>query len=125
MHAKRKSLVIWCPKCESKKYVKNGKMQGLQRYKCKHCSCNFTQKEPRGRSRQLKFTALLLYISGLSMTRTAKIVGVSATSIVNWVREFGKEFKLPQGHGKVVEVEIDEMWHYLNSKKAFMDLEDC
>ncbi len=52
------------------------------------------------------------------MTRTAKIVGVTPTSIVNWVRAFGKEFSLPQGHGEVVEIEIDEMWHYLNSKKT-------
>jgi hypothetical protein len=62
--------------------------------------------------------AMLLYLSGLSMTRTAKIIGVSPTSIVNWVREFGKEFALPEGSGEVIEIEIDEMWHYIQSKKT-------
>jgi transposase-like protein len=64
--------------------------------------------------------ALMFYISGLSMTRTAKIVGVSPTSIVNWVREF----ELPQGHGEVVEVGINEMWHYIQKNEQTLGLEN-
>lgn len=109
---------LWCPKCESEAYVRNGFIRGLQRYRCKSCGCNFSQRHRHGVSRPRKLLALLLYISGLSMTRTAKIVGVTPTSIVNWVRAFGREFALPDGKGEVVEVEIDEMWHYLQSKKT-------
>ena len=108
---------MWCPKCEGDAYHLNGFVRGLQRYKCKGCGCNFTQRHKHGVPRSRKMLALLLYISGVSMTRTAQIIGVSPTSIVNWVREFGREFALPDGHGEVVEVEMDEMWHYLQSKK--------
>ena len=112
------SDLMWCPKCESDQYVKNGFLRGKQRYKCKRCGCQFTQAYKHGVARPKKLLALLLYLSGLSINRTAKIVGVSATSVVNWIRAFGKEFSMPQGYGEVVEVEIDEMWHYIQSKKT-------
>ena len=109
---------LWCPKCECASYVKNGKAQGRQRYKCKGCGCNFTQAHRHGVPRLVKMFALLLYLSGLSMNRTAQIVGVSPVSVMNWIKAFGHEFDLPQGYGEVLEVEIDEMWHYLGSKKT-------
>ena len=31
-----------CPHCESLKYVKNGKLKGVQNYKCKKCNRSFT-----------------------------------------------------------------------------------
>ncbi|WP_407651239.1 transposase-like zinc-binding domain-containing protein [Candidatus Bandiella euplotis] len=34
-----------CKKCSSSKYVKNGNIRGMQRYKCKECGCNFTNRE--------------------------------------------------------------------------------
>jgi len=33
---------ILCTKCSCEKVVKNGLMQGNQRYKCKDCGFNFT-----------------------------------------------------------------------------------
>jgi len=112
------SDVMWCPKCESESHKKNGFLRGKQRYKCLKCGCQYTQSRKHGVPRPVKMLALLLYISGLSMTRIAQIVGVSTTSIVNWIRAFGKEFQLPEGYGEVVEVEVDEMWHYVQSKKT-------
>ncbi len=112
------SEVMYCPKCESGDYVKNGKHHGKQRYKCKRCGCQFTQNHKHGVARPRKMLALLLYLSGLSMNRTAQIVGVSPVSVMNWMRAFGKEFEMPEGYGEVVEVEIDEMWHFLQSKKT-------
>ncbi|WP_166918884.1 IS1 family transposase, partial [Thermonema lapsum] len=31
-----------CPRCKSSEKVKNGKIKGVQRYKCKKCHYNFT-----------------------------------------------------------------------------------
>ncbi len=73
--------VMWCPKCESDAYRKNGYVFGLQRYKCKACGCNFTQSHRYGVPRTRKMLAMLLYPSGLSMTRTAKIIGVSPPAL--------------------------------------------
>ena len=56
-------------------HVKNGFMKGLQRYRCKACGLNFTDTPPRGMPLRVKVTAVLLYLSGLSMNRTAKLLG--------------------------------------------------
>src|SRR3954465_896603 len=52
-------------------------MRTKQRYRCKACGLNFTDTTPRGKPLALKVAAVLLYISGLSMNRTAKLLGVS------------------------------------------------
>ena len=47
-----------CQKCQSVDVVKNGKIQGKQRDKCKFCSLQFTRLTPRGRAAQEKATLL-------------------------------------------------------------------
>jgi transposase len=69
-----------CKRCGSEAHVKNGLMRGQQRYLCKACGLNFTDTPPRGKPLALKVAAVLLYVSGLSMNRTAKLLGVSLAS---------------------------------------------
>src|SRR6185312_16277612 len=66
-----------CKRCGSEEHVKNGLMRTKQRYLCKACGLNFTDTPPRGKPLALKVAAVLLYVSGLSMNRTAKLLGVS------------------------------------------------
>ena len=109
-----------CLKCGSEAIVKNGHMKGLQRYKCKHCAYQFTQETPRGKPLKDKILALTLYLSGLSMNMAGQIVGVSAQSVMRWIKIFyAKYAELPQPAGDVQEVEIDEMHHYLGKKNMF------
>jgi transposase-like protein len=61
-------------------------MQGKQRYRCRACGLNFTDTLPHGLPLQVKVTAVLLYLSGLSMHRTAKLLGVSTPSVQAWMR---------------------------------------
>jgi transposase len=95
-------------------------MKGLQRYKCKQCSYQFTQEAPRGKPFKDKILALTLYLSGLSMNMTGKIVGVSAQTIMRWIKVFYVKYaETPLPEGTVQEVEIDEMHHYLGKKNSF------
>ena len=64
-----------CKRCGSEEHVRNGLMRGKQRYRCKACGLNFTDTPPRGMPLAVKVTAVLLYVSGLSMNRTAKLLG--------------------------------------------------
>ena len=64
-----------CKRCGGEEHVKNGFMRGMQRYRCKACGLNFTDTPPRGMPLRVKVTAVLLYLSGLSMNRTAKLLG--------------------------------------------------
>ena len=109
-----------CLKCGSEAIVKNGHMKGLQRYKCKQCAYQFTQETPRGKPIKDKILALTLYLSGLSMNMAGQIVGVSAQSVMRWIKMFyAKYAELPQPEGLVQEVEIDEMHHYMGKKNMF------
>ena len=39
---------------------------------------------------RVKVTAVLLYLSGLSMYRTAKLLGVSTPSVMTWIERFAE-----------------------------------
>ncbi len=92
-------------------------MRGRQRYRCKACGLNFTDTPPRGKPLALKITAVLLYVSGLSMNRTAKLLGVSTPSVMAWIERFAKDHaQKPAPEGRAVVIELDEMWHYLKKR---------
>ena len=106
-----------CPKCASNKTVKNGNHLGRQRYRCKGCGFQFTRGTPRGRPANEKAMAILLYTLGLSFNAIARIYGVATSTVMRWVRTFAeKTYEKPEP-GQAVIVELDEMWHYLHSKK--------
>ena len=103
-----------CKRCGSEEHVKNGLMRGQQRYLCKGCGLNFTDTPPRGKPLALKAAAVLLYVSGLSMNRTAQLLGVSAPTIQAWLEQFAAAYaQKPEPEGRAVVIELDEMWHYL------------
>ena len=103
-----------CKRCGGEEHVKNGLMRGKQRYRCKACGLNFTDTPPRGMPLRVKVTAVLLYLSGLSMNRTAKLLGVSTPSVMTWIEQFAEAYaQKPEPEGRAVVVELDEMWHFL------------
>jgi len=66
----------------------------------------------------MKVHAVLLYLSGISMHRIAFLLRVSAQSVLNWLRTFAQEhYEKPEPTGRVIILELDEMWHYLKQKR--------
>ena len=110
---------ISCKKCGSFLCIKNGFMNGLQRYRCKDCRYNFTLTRPRGHPPALKALAILLYgMAGVSITTIAKIVGVSHVAVYKWVKAAGEAAASSLSLDEDAEVVmIDEMWHYVGGKK--------
>ena len=107
-------MELCCKRCGRAKQVKNGLMRGKQRYLCKACGLTFTDTPPRGKPLALKVAAVLLYVSGLSMNRTAKLLGVSTPTIQAWLEQFAAAYaQKPEPEGRAVVIELDEMWHYL------------
>ena len=103
-----------CKRCGSEEYIKNGLMRGKQRYRCRACGLNFTATPPRGMPLQLKVITVLLYVSGLSMNRTARLLGVSTPSVMTWIEQFAKDHaRKPEPQGRALVIELDEMWHDL------------
>ena len=117
-------MEVCCKRCGSTEYVKNGLMRGKQRYLCKACGLTFTDTPARGKPLAMKAAAVLLYVSGLSMNRTAKLLGVSTPTIQAWLEQFAATYaQKPEPEGRAVVIELDEMWHYLKKVRAALDLE--
>lgn len=79
-----------CPKCNSTSYSKNGVVNGLQRFKCKSCSYNFTVKQKSSSvDPNKKRIALILYLEGLKITTIAEMLEVSHVSVIKWIKKYG------------------------------------
>ncbi len=112
-------MEVCCKRCGSAKYVKNGLMRGKQRYLCKTCGLAFTDTPARGKPLALKAAAVLLYVSGLSMNRTAKLLMVSTPTVQAWLEQFAATYaQKPEPEGRAVVIELDEMWHYLKKSPS-------
>ena len=108
-----------CKRCGSDRQVKNGLMRGKQRYLCKTCGLAFTDTPARGKPLALKAAAVLLYVSGLSMNRIAKLLGVSTPTVQAWLEQFAQAYaQKPEPEGRAVVIELDEMWHYLKKSPS-------
>ena len=64
-----------CPRCDHVHCVKNGKVEGKQRYKCKSCRFQFTHLIPRGHPPWLRALAVFLYCHGLSISQLERNKG--------------------------------------------------
>ncbi len=112
-------MALRCKGCGGEEQVKNGFMRGKQRYRCKGCGLNFTDTAPRGMPLRVKVEAILLHVSGLSMNRTAKLLGVSTPTVQAWIERFAEVYaQKPAPEGRAVVVELDEMWHYLKKSRT-------
>ena len=110
---------LHCKRCGSGEYVKNGLMRGKQRFLCKSCGLNFTDTPARGKPLAMKAAAVLLYVSGLSMNRTAKLLGVSTPTVQAWLEQFAPAYaQKPEPEGRAVVIKLDEMWHYLKKSQS-------
>ena len=99
-------------------------MRGKQRYRCRSCGLNLTDTPPRGKPFALKVAAVLLYVSGLSMDRTAKLVGVSTPTVQAWIEQFAEAHApKPEPQGRAVVIELDEMGHYLKKSQQALGVE--
>jgi insertion element IS1 protein InsB len=107
---------LCCKRCGSAEHVKNGLMRGKQRYLCKACGLTFTDTPARGKPLAMKAAAVLLYVSGLSMNRTAKLLGVSTPTVQAWLEQFAAAYAhKPEPEGRAVVIELDEA---LSEKKS-------
>jgi transposase len=112
-------MEVCCKRCGSTKHVKNGLMRGKQRYLCKTCGLAFTDTPARGKPLAMKAAAVLLYVSGLSMNRTAKLLGVSTPTVQAWLEQFAVVYaQKPEPEGRAVVIELDEMWHSVKKSQS-------
>ena len=118
-------MSISCKRCGSANYVKNGKVRGKQRYRCKECGYNFVEGDERTKVPPLaRALALLLYGPGrASYGFIAKLFNVSMPTVLYWIRSEAKKLPEPQLDVEIKEVPLAEICHFINKKTKNMDME--
>src|ERR1700744_4279543 len=87
---------IVCKSCQASNYVKNGVVRGLQRYRCRQCSCNFTATRAYREHPAKKVLALLLYGMGnMSFRMIGRLLDVSHVSVYEWIRDEAAKLPAP------------------------------
>ena len=109
-----------CKHCGGNRYIKNGFLRGKQSYLCKECGKRFTEGDLRKKGSQGgKALAILPYSCGKSSVRfLARPLNFSPTTICRWLSDEAERLLEIRGTEDVFEMELDEMWHFLNKKKT-------
>jgi transposase-like protein len=115
------SIMPVCKNCNSERIVKNGIVANKQRYKCNDCGCNFRIGDNRTNDKVAakKALCMLLYAMAKGSYRMmGRILKIDHTLVYRWIREFGESLSEPEVPGDITQMEFDEMWHFIKSKKT-------
>ena len=106
-----------CRKCGSFENKKFGTRKGKQCYFCKNCKFQFTVEE-HGHSEVDEKVAIVLYCLGLSFRTIGQALSYHHTSVMRWIMDFAKRHYHKPVPKEEIFLELDEMWHFLESKKT-------
>jgi transposase-like protein len=114
----------YCKHCNHWRLVKNGFVNGKQRYKCKKCNRNCRNgdnREKYGIDKRMK--VLKWYLEGAGIRSISRMEGVSAPQIIEWIRGYAKiieakikETHLPEDARDIQIIELDELFSYCQKK---------
>ena len=82
--------IVICPKCNAEEsIVKSGIVNEKQRYLCKKCAYHFTvRKVGKKIDNYYIVKAIQLYLEGLSLREIERVLGVSHSTISNWIKTY-------------------------------------
>jgi IS1 family transposase/transposase-like protein len=111
-------VMLQCPYCGCESLVKNGSTRGVPKWKCKKCGRQTSLRSEKVENRQEKAEAVLLYLNGLSLNAIAVLTSVVPSTVLRWVRRCAEQraTKPQPGAGRVIVMELDELWHCVGSK---------
>src|SRR5215510_4462316 len=108
-----------CLQCQGERLVHKGAAVGKPHKRCKQCGDPCTRTTPRGKPLATKITAVLWYVSGLSMHRVAFLLRVSTPAVLTWIRDVATASdEKPATTGRIIVLQRDEMWHSLKHKRG-------
>src|SRR5262252_3988950 len=113
--------MIPCKNCQQHNTVKNGFVRNKQRYKCHACHYTFVLGDERHKQETevKKALSVILYSLGkASFGFLAKLFGVSRTTTYYWIRDIAATTEAPTIADNIREIDVDEMWHFIQSKKT-------
>ncbi len=109
-----------CPRCrQTSNQIKAGKNKsGSQRWRCKSCEKNYTPAPyPNGYSKDIKISALRLYLEGNSLRGIGRLLNIHHQSVANWLEDLADRLP-PAPLPDDVEIgELDELFTSIQGKK--------
>ncbi|MBK8984884.1 MAG: IS1 family transposase [Chloroflexi bacterium] len=82
---------ICCPHCHSQlRQMRDGRTPaGSQRYRCASCGVRYTPvPKEQGYDEEVRLQALRLYLEGLSLRETSRLLSVNHQSVANWINDY-------------------------------------
>ena len=110
---------ITCPVCSSLNIKKNGiNKQGKQRYRCQICGRQFILKYAyRAYLNYIRELIVPMCLNGSGIRDTARVLRVSATTVMKLIAERAQTLPPVKVPERIAEVELDEMWSFVEKKK--------
>lgn len=113
-----------CKQCGSDARVKNGYVQGKQRYKCKDCGKNYREGDLREKySTETRLRVIKWYLEGAGIMSIERMEGVPNPLIIKWIRKFAQivrqrlnEVEVPANAKEIQIIELDELFSYCQKK---------
>lgn len=113
-----------CKHCGSAERIKNGYVQGKQRYRCKTCSKTYREGDERERyTNEQRLRVIKWYLEGVGIMSIERMEGVPNPLIIKWIRKFSKilrsrlnEVEIPDDARKIQIIELDELFTYCQKK---------
>lgn len=78
-----------CPECGSNWVKKDGHSRGKQQFKCNQSGRKHQEGAKHRFTDEQKARAVKMYADGMTLTATARAVGVSITAVSKWVERAG------------------------------------
>ncbi len=94
--------------------------RGVQRYRCNDCRLNFVEGDRRRKHSTAikKALSVILYSIGkASFNMLGRLFGHSPSLVYRWIVSEMDKIEEPR-IGDIKEMEFDEMWHFVGSKKT-------
>lgn len=116
--------IVICPKCSNQdSIVKSGIVNEKQRYLCKKCAYHFTvRKVGKKIDNYYIVKAIQLYLEGLSLREIERVLGVSHSTISNWIKTYNiqkPELNVYDPTYKILT--FDEMQTFFSNREIFLD----
>lgn len=110
---------VTCPACSSLNIKKNGiNKQTKQRYRCNDCGKQFILKYSyRAYLKQIRELIVPMCLNGSGIRDTARVLRVSATTVMRVISEQAKRLPPPKLPERIADLELDEMWSFVEKKK--------
>lgn len=113
-----------CPKCSDQEgIVKSGIVNNKQRYLCKRCAYHFTvRKVGKKIDNYYIVKAIQLYLEGLSLREIERVLGVSHSTISNWIKKYNiRKPGLNVYDPTYKIVTFEEMQAFLSNRDVYTD----